>query len=125
MDAETRVSTAKNDRSCLYDWDCEQFVQHVVLYFKHDIRAIIPYYDAVERIRQLLSETRAGEYVEDDMAIDGGDAEVVLRGPSADVLYETIFPILKDLSFMRGARVTLVYGSLGSGYPETMFELET
>lgn len=99
-------------------------MQHVVLYFKHDIQDIIPYCEAVKRIRQVLSDTGTGEYVEDDMAIDGGDAEAVLRGSSADVLYETISPVLKELSFMQGASVTLVYGSLDSGSPETTFEFE-
>lgn len=100
-------------------------MQHVVLYFKHDIQDIIPYSNAVTQIRQLLADTDAGEYVEDDMAIDGGDAEAVLRGPNADTLYEAISPTLKELPFLHGARVTLVYGSLGAGVPEKSFELKT
>lgn len=100
-------------------------MQHVTLYFKHDIQDIIPYSDAVTRIRQLLSDTAAGEYVEDDMAIDGGDAKAVLRGLSADTLYETISPVLRELPFLHGAKVTLVYGSLGAGAAEKSFELET
>ncbi len=71
-------------------------MQHVVLYFKHDIQDIIPYSNAVTQIRQLLADTGAGEYVEDDMAIDGGDAEAVLRGPNADTLYEAISPTSKS-----------------------------
>ena len=98
-------------------------MQHVVLYFRHDIRDIIPFCDAVKRLRQLLADTRTGEYVEDDMAIDGGDAEAVLCGADADSLYETISPVLKELPFMQGARVTLVYGSLNAGATEKSFEL--
>lgn len=89
--------------------------QSVVLYFKHGIRDIMPYSRAVQRIRELLAENGAGEYVEDDMAIDGGDVEAILRGPNADTIYETIQPILTELPFMRGAQVTLVYGPLGDG----------
>lgn len=100
-------------------------MEHVVLYFKHDIRDIIPYSNAVKRIRQLLTDTRAGEYVKDDIAIDGGDAEAVLRGPSADTLYETISPVLKQLTFMHGAKVTLVYGSLDSGEENRTIEIKT
>lgn len=48
------------------------------------------------------------------MAIDGRDAEAVLRGPSADSLFETIFPVLKESTFMHGAKVRLVYGSIDS-----------
>lgn len=79
-------------------------MQHVVLYFRHDIRDIIPFSDAVKRLRELLADTEIGEYVEDDMAIDGGDAEAVLCGADADLLYETILPVLKELPFMKGIK---------------------
>ena len=74
-------------------------------------------------MRQILSESQSGEYVEDDMAIDGGDAEAVLRGPSADALFSDIVPVLKELSFMRGAKVTLIYGAFDSGAPAATFEV--
>ena len=100
-------------------------MEHVVIYFEHDIQDIIPYSSAVKRIRQLLIDRAAGEYVEDDMAIDGGDAQAVLRGASADTLYETVSPVLRELPFMQGAKITLVYGPLDSGSPEKSFELHT
>ncbi len=105
---------------------CEEvrFVQHVILYFKHDIRAIIPFSEAVQRIRRLLAGTGIGEYVEDDMAIDGGDAEAILCGPDARILYETISPALSELLFLHGAKVTFVYGPLHTGAPEMTFELK-
>jgi hypothetical protein len=99
-------------------------LQHVILYFRHDIRDIIPFSDAVKRLRQLLADTGTGEYVEDDMAIDGGDVEAVFCGADAGALFETISPVLKELSFMQGAKVTLVYGSLNAGATEKTFELQ-
>lgn len=98
-------------------------MQNVVVYFKHDIRDIISYSDAVRRIRELLAENGAGEYMEDDMAIDGGDAEAILRGPNADAIWDTIQPVLTELPFMRGAQVTLIYGPIGDGSPEKKLEL--
>ncbi len=98
-------------------------MQTVVVYFKPDIRDIIPYSDAVRRIRQLLAENGAGEYIEDDMAIDGGDAEAILRGENADTLYNTIAPVLANLPFMRGGRVTLIYGPMNSDSPQKMLEM--
>ena len=98
-------------------------MQHVVLYFRHDMRDIIPFSNAVERLRRLLAGTGIGEYVEDDMAIDGGDCEAVLSGADADLLYETISPVLKELPFMQGAKVTLVYGPLNAGTTEKTLEL--
>ena len=61
-------------------------MQHVVLNFKHDIRDVVPFSNAVERLRHLLAATETGEYVKDNMAIDGGDADVVLRGPNAELV---------------------------------------
>ncbi len=99
-------------------------MQYVVLYFKHDVRAIIPFSKAVERIREMLAGTRIGEYLEDDMAIDGGDAEAILCGPDAQRLYETISPVLSELRFLHGAKVTFVYGPLHVGAPEMTFEFK-
>ena len=98
-------------------------MQNVVIYFKHDIRDIIAYSDAVRRIRQLLAENGAGEYIEDDMAIDGGDAEALLRGRNADEIYDTIKPVLNELSFMKGARINLVYGPIDCNSPKKTIEL--
>lgn len=97
-------------------------MQHVVLYFRHDIRDIIPFHDAVGQLRRLVSDTEIGEYLGDDMAIDGGDAEAVFSGADADLLYQTISPVLKELPFLQGAKVTLVYGPLNSGATERTFE---
>jgi hypothetical protein len=71
----------------------------------------------------MLADTGVGEFVGDDMAIDGGDAEAVFRGADADLLYATISPVLKELPFMRNAKVTLIYGSLNAGAPEKTFEV--
>lgn len=98
-------------------------MQHLVVYFEHDIRDILPWSDAVKQIRQLLDANGAGEYVEDDLAIDGGDAEVILQGQSADDVYNTIAPVLSDLPFVRGGHVTLIYGPMDSGSRETTIEL--
>lgn len=98
-------------------------MQHVIVYFRHDIRDIIPFCNAVKRLRQLLAETGIGEYVEDDMAIDGGDAEAVFCGHDADLLYETISSVLQQLPFMKGAKVTLVHGPLKTGASERVLEL--
>ena len=99
-------------------------MEHVIIYFKHDMKDIIPYSEAVRRMRRLLTETETGDYLEDDMAIDGGDAEAMFCGRSAEALFETISPVLKMLPFMRGAKVTFVYGPLDSGQREKEFEYQ-
>jgi hypothetical protein len=90
-------------------------VEHLVLDFKHDIRDVIPYSNFIQEIRPVLSETRTGEYLGDDMAIDGGDAEAVFSSADARALFTLLEPRLKMLPFMRAARVTLVFGELDSG----------
>ena len=96
-------------------------MQHVLIHFEHGIKDVLPFSEAVQRIRVMLASTGAGEYVEDDMAIDGGDAEAFLCGPNAELLFETISPVLSELAFMRDAKITLVYGPLNSSAPETIF----
>ncbi len=59
-------------------------MEHLAIYFKHDIRDIIPYSKFIMKIRPALEQSGVGEYLGDDMAIDGGDAEgVVEEGKSA------------------------------------------
>ncbi|MDR7052606.1 hypothetical protein J2X54_005111 [Duganella sp. 3397] len=49
------------------------------------------------------------------MAIDGGDAEGVFAGHSSKELFAFIRQDLCALPFMKGARVTFVFGALGQG----------
>jgi hypothetical protein len=99
------------------------FLQHVTIYFRHGIRDIIPFCEAVQRIREMLAGTGIGEYLEDDMAIDGGDAEAILRGPDARLLYEAILPVLSELPFLRSAKVSLFDGP-SAGAPDLTFEFQ-
>lgn len=76
------------------------------------------------RIRAVLPVGGAGEYVEDDMAIDGGDAAAIIRGSNADTIFDTIQPVLAELPFMREAQVTLIYGPIGDGSPKKKLKLQ-
>ena len=98
-------------------------MEYLTIYFQHGIRDIIPYSDFIQKIRLTLSESGAGEYLGDDMAIDGGDAEGVFSGQSARALFEILRDDLDKLSFMRGARVTLVFGELDSGARQEEFNI--
>jgi hypothetical protein len=90
-------------------------VEHLVIYFKHGIQDIVPYSDFISKYRISMAASGVGEYLGDDMAIDGGDAEGVFAGPSSKKLFEFIKQDLCALSFMRGAKVTLVFGDLDEG----------
>jgi hypothetical protein len=98
-------------------------MEHRVIYFKHGIRDIIPYSKFIEKVRPVLKENGIGEYIGDDMAIDGGDAEGVFSCWSARALFEFIRDDLDNLSFMRGARVTFILGELDSGVAHEEFNI--
>jgi hypothetical protein len=93
--------------------------QHLVLYFKHGIQDIIPYSDFIQAIRPILERANLGEYLGDDMAIDGGDAEGIFAGPDARELHKFLLPEFAKLDFLRGGKVTLVFGPIdGEGERE-------
>lgn len=96
-------------------------MEHVIIYFKHDIQDIIPYCEFIEKIRQILEKNKVGEYIGDDMAIDGGDAEGIFSGQSAQNIFDIIRGDLELLPFMRGAKVTFVFGALDSDAPRKEF----
>lgn len=96
-------------------------MEHLVIYFKHGIRDIIPYSEFIERVRSRLSENALGEYLGDDMAIDGGDAEGIFSCTSAAALFNHLRNDLCLLSFMKGAKITFVFGCLGTGAPQEEF----
>lgn len=90
-------------------------MEHLVLYFRHGMRDVIPYSDFIVGIQPILEERKLGEYLGDDMAIDGGDAEGIFSCPNAKELFEFLRGRLAQFGFMSGAKVTLVYGEVGSG----------
>lgn len=96
-------------------------MEHLVIYFKHGIRDIIPYSDFISKCRIAMAACGVGEYLGDDMAVDGGDAEGVFAGPSSKKLFEFITQDLCALPFMKGAKVTLVFGDLDEGSPKEEF----
>jgi hypothetical protein len=61
-----------------------------------------------------LEKANLGEYLGDDMSIDGGDAEGTFAGPDARALYKFLHPEFAKLTFLRGGKVTLVFGPISS-----------
>ena len=98
-------------------------MEHVTINFKHGIQDIIPYTDFVLMIKSELEKNSLGEYLGDDMAIDGGDAEAIFSCASAKKLFEFIKNDLVSFSFMGGAEVTFTYGDLESNSLEQKFNI--
>lgn len=91
-------------------------MQHLVISFEHEIQDLIPWSQFIQRVKLMLASSKKGDFVGDDMAIDGGDCEAVFRGSDAKVLLELLRPELELLPFLRKAstRIELVYGELDS-----------
>ena len=100
-------------------------MQHVVIYFEHKIQDLIPWCEFVERLKPELADSGTGEFVGDDMAIDGGDCEAVFRGADANALCEFLRPHLLSLSFLNTTTtsVELIYGELESSAETKTFGL--
>jgi hypothetical protein len=98
-------------------------MEHLVIHFWHDIRDITPYCEFVEGIRPALERDALGEYLGDDMAIDGGDAEAVFACASARRLFEFLRERLVELPFMHGAKVTLIFGEIDTSAPQEEYFL--
>lgn len=99
-------------------------MEHLRIYFGHDLQAIQPYCEFVERARRRLAENGLGEYLGDDMAIDGGDAEAVFACPGARALFAFLHKDLKALDFMAGATIELIHGALASDAGVEEFRLD-
>ena len=98
-------------------------MEHLVIYFRHEIRDIIPYSEFISKYRKAMTECGIGEYLGDDMAIDGGDAEGVFAASSSEKLFEFIKKDLCALPFMKGAKVTLVFGELDESSAKEEYQI--
>lgn len=98
-------------------------MQHLIVAFKHDLKDVILYCEFVEKLKPVLREQGVGGYLEDDMAIDGGDAEAIFECPDARTLLQLISPLLKNLPFMSDATITLVFGELDGAAETTIISL--
>ena len=96
-------------------------MEHFAIYFQHGIRGVIPYSEFIVRTRDAMAERGIGVYLGDDMAIDGSDAEGIFSGTSAEAIFEFIREDLSSLTFMKGAKVTLIFGELDAGSRREQF----
>jgi hypothetical protein len=71
-------------------------------------------FDLETKLEAVIDAAKVGELDGNEVATDGSDGTLFMYGPDADRLFETIRPVLEGCSFMRGARITLRYGSPGA-----------
>ena len=100
-------------------------MEHLSIHFRHDIKAIIPFSEFVQKARVEIEGRSLGQYLGDDMAIDGGDAEAIFSCRDARSLFDYLADDLSKLSFMAGATVQFIFGEPDSNAPrdEYIFEI--
>ena len=66
------------------------------------------------KLQAAIDAAKVGELDGNEVAADGSDGTLYMYGPDADRLFDIVKPVLERCSFMRGARITLRYGSPGA-----------
>ncbi len=96
-------------------------MEHLIIEFNHGIRDISPYYEIIKKIKYKMQKQCIGEFLGDDMAIDGGNAEAIFSCPSAKDLFNFIKNDIQSLSCMKHAKVTFIFGELESDATQETF----
>jgi len=99
-------------------------MEHLSIYFTHGIRDIIPFCEFVRKARSEIEQRGLGQFLGDDMAIDGGDAEAIFSCRDPMSLFDYLADDLSKLSFMDGATVKFIFGDPESNAPLDEFRFE-
>ena len=84
----------------------------VVVYFRMPGEDLTQLYALERQLTTALADAGAGTYDGHEIALlDGDDAYLFLVGPDADRLYDAAQPVLTGSSLLKGAEITLRYGS--------------
>jgi hypothetical protein len=75
---------------------------------------LTPLFDLEKKLEAAIDAAKVGELDGNEVATDGSDGTLYMYGPDADRLFEAVKLVLEGCSFMRGARITLRYGSPGA-----------
>ena len=91
--------------------------QAVIVKFSYGLESAKELFDLEDLLESAIESAGAGDFDGDEIAADLSDGYLYMYGPDADVVYSVVEPILKSISFMKSAQVTLVYGELGKDVP--------
>jgi hypothetical protein len=96
-----------------------QTIEHaVIVHFNYGSKDLTRLFALEDKLESAISKADVGEYDGNEIAADGSDGFLYMYGPDADRLFSVVKPILDDTPFMRGAKVTLRYGSPKDGVKE-------
>jgi hypothetical protein len=97
----------------------------VIIHFSYGSTDLSRLYDLEDKLESALQLADSGEFDGNEMAADGSDGYLYLYGPDADILFETIKPVLEAAAFMKGAKAKLRYGPPKDGTREVEIEIGT
>ena len=83
--------------------------QAVIVYFRYGSLDLSRLYELENRVESAIAKDGVGEYDGHEIAVNGGDGVLYMYGSNADVLFETVRPILETVQFMHGAKVVKRY----------------
>lgn len=96
----------------------------VIVHFQYGSTNLDALFRAEDRLEAAIAAAKAGEMDGHEVAVDGRDGIFYMYGADADSLYKTVEPILKTISFMKGATVTRRYGPPKDGVKTVVTKID-
>jgi hypothetical protein len=87
--------------------------QEVEVHFDYGSTNFQHVYALGDQISFAVAEGKVGEYDGHALPADGSEGRYFVTGPDAEAIFKVIAPVLEASPLMRGATVTLHYGTAG------------
>lgn len=96
----------------------------VIVEFQYGLDSLDPMFELEARLEAAISEVGVGDYDGNEIATDLSDGFLYMHGPSADVLFDVVKPILSATPFLKGATAVLRYGPPEEDTPERRVKIK-
>ena len=90
----------------------------LIVHFSYGSTDLTRLFALEDELEAAITSANVGEFDGNEIAVDGSDGYLFMYGPSADLLFEVVEPILKMTDFMNGATVRRQYGPPEDGTRE-------
>ncbi|MBI4303595.1 MAG: hypothetical protein HY665_04590 [Chloroflexi bacterium] len=95
----------------------------VIIHFRYGSKNLDSLFALEEKLESAILKAEAGEYDGNEVGMDGSDAFLYMYGPDADILFETVRPILEASGLMKDATAVKRYGPPEEGVKRTQVRL--
>jgi len=97
--------------------------QAIVVTFNYGLESTDELFALQHLLEEAIEKAGVGDLDGNEIAADLSDGFLYMYGPDADAVFAVIEPLLRSVSFMRGAKVELIYGELGEDVPRKIIEI--